>query len=161
MNIIDSSEGTYEKNIEAAMTITDTYLKKLKASNVYDNSAIIIMADHGYHYDNSEHWGRHNPLFMVKGVREKHPLTISDVPLSYDDLQEIYASLLDGKDSEHITHWKAGDKRRRYFMHFVKSSTFTECVVEGFAGSTEALVPTGITYSSKNQSDQDKISDEE
>ena len=161
VNVIDSSEGTYEKNIEAAMTITDTYLKKLKAAGVYDNSAIIIMSDHGYHYDNPDRWGRHNPVFMVKGVQEKHPFAVSDVPLSYDDLQEIYASLLDGKNSEHMTHWKAGDKRERYFMHFVKNSDFTECVVRGFAGSTEALIPTGVTYGSKNHSDKEEISDEE
>ena len=161
VNVIDSSEGTYEKNIEAAVTITDTYLKKLKAAGVYDNSAIIIMSDHGYHYDNPDRWGRHNPVFMVKGIQEDHSFAVSDVPLSYDDLQEIYASLLDGKDSEHITHWKAGDERERYFMHFVKNSDFTECVVRGYAGSTDALIPTGVTYGSKNHSDKDEIADDE
>ena len=48
-----------------------------------------------------------------------------------------------------------------FFMHFVKNSDFTECVVRGFAGSTEALIPTGVTYGSKNHSDKEEISDEE
>lgn len=156
MNIIDASEGTYEKNMEAAMTITETYLQKMKDADVYDNSAIIIMADHGFHIDNPDQWGRHNPILLIKGRNEKHPFTINGAPLSYDDLQEIYSNLLEGKDSNHITNWKEGDFRERYYMHFTNSGNLTECVVRGFAGSTEALVPTGKVYNAQYWSEQGK-----
>lgn len=46
MNRIE--DGTYAQNVEACMTMTDAYLKKLKENGVYDNSVIIVMADHGY-----------------------------------------------------------------------------------------------------------------
>ena len=94
--------GTYEQKVIASLKIIDTYLKYLKENNVYDNSTIIIMADHGYEYPNEELVFRHNPIFYVKGYNEQHELKNSDGKVWYGDLMEIYENLLEDKTAEHI-----------------------------------------------------------
>ena len=48
MNIIDEHEGTFEMSVEAVMLEAADYVEKLRESGVYDNTVLIIMADHGY-----------------------------------------------------------------------------------------------------------------
>ena len=48
VNRISEEEGTYEQKLRATLKIINSFIKRLKENNVYDNSAIIIMADHGY-----------------------------------------------------------------------------------------------------------------
>lgn len=88
------SVTSIEEEAYGIMYVVDHLLTLLKENGIYDNSAIVIMADHGYFDERS------NPLFMVKGVGESHPLEISDKPLSYDYLQDILINLCEGKDSK-------------------------------------------------------------
>ena len=71
VNIIGSDKGTYDQNVQAAMTVLKQYLDDLKAAGVYDNTAIVVMADHGYWtYWDDKLLGRSNPLLAVKGVEK-------------------------------------------------------------------------------------------
>lgn len=85
MNEIEN--GTYEQSIEASMTIVATYLQKLKDSGVYDNTAIMILSDHGYNIeDDDSSEKRQHPILFVKGVGEHYDeLQISSAPISQSD----------------------------------------------------------------------------
>lgn len=144
---IPEEEGTYEDNLKACLTMTREYLNKLKEGGVYDNSVIIVMADHGYNWLTA--YGRQNPIFFVKGINEKHDLTTSDAPISYEDLQEAYQRLLDGAGSGQIFDWESGDQReRRYlFYEYLKENYMVEYMQPGKAHDTEAMYETGNVYS--------------
>ena len=60
MNISD--ESSYEDGVKACLTMTNKYLEKLKIAGVYDNSCIIIMADHGHVAGFND-----NPILFVIG----------------------------------------------------------------------------------------------
>lgn len=100
MNEIEN--GTYEQSIEASMTIVATYLQKLKDSGVYDNTAIMILSDHGYNIeDDDSSEKRQHPILFVKGVGEHYDeLQISSAPISQSDYLEAYTRLLDGKQGD-------------------------------------------------------------
>ncbi len=59
------------------MTVTMSYLNKLREAGVYDNSVIIILSDHGYNIEgeavkssseNENETGRQHPIFICKGI---------------------------------------------------------------------------------------------
>lgn len=79
--------GDYRSSLEASLTLTKAYLQKLKEAGVYDNSVIIVMADHG---TNGEYYlepmGRQNPILFVKGIGEQHAFEVSQAPF----LMRIY-----------------------------------------------------------------------
>lgn len=97
------SNGTYIQKTTATAKLIKEFIERLKANGVYDNSAIIIMADHGYQPLNGAPdnyiLSRFNPILLIKGVNEKHDFAVSDKPVSYFDLPNAYTELLDGKQS--------------------------------------------------------------
>lgn len=99
-NLNKIKNGTYEQLIKGSIKVIDAYLNRLKEENVYDNAIIIILADHGYNFDNTE--GRQNPILFIKGINEHHNLAISNKTVLYSDLIDIYKDLLDGKKSNDL-----------------------------------------------------------
>ena len=151
MTMIDTDEGSYTKNIQACMTITELYLNDLKEAGVYDNSAIVIMADHGYNdgrYGDDGRKGRQNSLLMIKGRQEKHPMRTDEAPVSFEDLMEAWQRLIDGADSSEVFDWKEGDERsRRYIFYTYEEDDYMEEYMQnGMAWDLDTLVPTGNVY---------------
>ncbi len=150
VDVIDNA--SYETNLEASMTITMEYLKKLKESGAYDNSVIIIMSDHGYG-DGDVPEGRQNPIFFVKGFEEtKDKMLISDAPVAHEDLQGAFAKLIDDEKSTDIFDWKEGDERNRRYLFYVFHSKenykhITEYNITGHAADDSSLIPTGREFS--------------
>ncbi len=144
VNVIEN--GTYEDNIQASMTITEAYLNKLKESGVYDNSVIIVMADHGYAHMSAV--GRQDPILFIKGIDEAHDsMLVSDAPISYDDLQEAYIGLLNGKMGTDVFFYKEGDERQRRFLYYdSESKNITEYISNGYSSDDAALVPSGVVF---------------
>ena len=141
--------GSYEDNVKASLTITREYLNKLKRAGVYDNSAIIVMADHGYSGIIGDYHGQQNPILFVKGMKEQHEFSISDTPVSYVDLQEAYVRLMDGAGSDQIFDSKNGDQRERRFLFYEggEEDHMVEYLQPGRADDTEAMYETGNVYS--------------
>lgn len=140
VNIIDTSEGTYYQNVECAMTIVTTYINQLKDNGIYDNTVLIVMADHGSDYNDEGEISKINPIFFVKGIDEHHEVTINEAPVSYDDLMDSYMRLLDGKQSGVIFDYKEGDSRdRKFYLTDLKLSFFNELTQKGYASDLNSL----------------------
>ena len=147
MNVLE--ETSYTQCVKASVTVADAYLDKLREAGVYDNSVIIVMADHGYSEEQVLYnaFGRQNPILFVKGVRESHDLEISQAPISFDDLQEAYKRLLDGKPSAEVFDARENEERiRRYiYYYYGDEEHMYEYMLEGHAFD-DVMTPTGESY---------------
>ena len=157
VNVIPEEEGSYDLNMQCAFTLIQMYLNKLKESGVYDNTAIVITADHGYHwrgaYNGDVAIRRTNPAFWVKGINESHEEMYRDsAPVSFDDVQQVYLRLMDGKNSSSVFDWKEGDERIRKFIWYqtTKDNHMVEYEQHGWADNIETLIPTGNVYDIAN-----------
>ena len=75
------------------------------------------MSDHGYNGSLGQNgeatWMRQCALLLIKGRNEHHDtMQISQAPISFEDLQEAYTRLLDGKQSTAAFDWTAGGVMR-------------------------------------------------
>ena len=128
----------------------------LKNAGVYDNTAIIIMADHGFNYENDVTYGyaskRQNPLVMAKGFGERNEaLQVSDKPVSFDDLQTAYQRLMDGFSGRELFDFVPDGRDTRRFLYYVylDEKHLTEYEWKGKAYDITAGEPTGVTYDLK------------
>ncbi len=76
----------YVAETEHCLNIFKEYIKQMKELGCYDNSIIIICADHGKR-EVSEAFAA-TPMFLMKGNNEKHDkMVVTDKPLYYQDIQ--------------------------------------------------------------------------
>ena len=138
-------DGTYEDKIESSITVIEKYLDRIKKSGQYDNSIIIILADHGN--NGYEAIGRQNPILYIKGINELHDeMQISDKKVSYVDLNDcIYDNLMDGKTGEDVLP-EIDDNRVRRFIWYRDYDDMYEQTLDGHAWETEKLIDTGERY---------------
>lgn len=146
VNII--KDGTYEENIEATMTITKAYLDKLREADVFHNSIIIVMADHGYSLTGPDAFGRQNPILLVKGLEEHHEMQVSETQVSFEDLQEAYVRLLNNSSGEAVFDClnESPEKRRFIYYVFEKEDYMFEYIQTGHAFDDSTMKPTGNVY---------------
>lgn len=147
---LSDSETSYEVECIGVLHLVEKYLNALKAEDIYDNSVLMIMADHGY-YD-----ARQNPLLLIKGYDEHHPFASSDASVSYYDLQSAYIKLLNGDNmGNNVFNSLVDDSRgRRYAFvpwnthlnHDTYSESFSEVTFYGNARDVDNYVDEGIRY---------------
>ena len=148
LNIIEN--GTYKQKIEAMITMLNAYIERLKENDLYNNTVIVIMADHGNTalISAEDMLVRANPMFMIKGINEHHDFAESQKPVSYGDLMEIYDSLLKEQTAEEaLSH--IPDSRQRIYMwyrNFQLESHIVEYSVTGKAWEWEKFEKTGNVY---------------
>ncbi len=143
---IKDGAGTYDQKLEGCIKIVEKYLNKLKESNVYNNSNIIIMADHGYSFIGAE--GRQNPILYIKGKNEEHKkMNVSDKAISYTDLNSAYIDLLNGKKSNELFK-DITDKRDRRYLFYIynQEDHMIEYTQTGKAWDLNTLVKTGKEF---------------
>lgn len=149
-NMKPLSDGTYQDGVDVSMMLAGKYLQKLREANVYDNSVIIIMADHGFNENGSSSlWNRQNPLLLIKGKNEKHDLVINDAPISFDDLQNGYARLMDEVPGNEIFDVQEEDYRERRYLYYEdwrNDNEMEEYISNGKASDSSALKKTGMKY---------------
>ena len=142
-----SSETDYKTMINATIKLIDSYINRLKENNSYDNSVIIIMADHGFDVTDSSENGRQNPILFIKGFNEKHDLINNDVPVSYEDLQEVYKLLINGSKSTDLFKNIDNNRTRNYIKYYYNAENhMKECVQTGDARDKNSVKETGKTF---------------
>lgn len=114
----EQSESPFVKQVVRGDFVAIKYfLNQLKEKGIYDNSTIIISADHGNVFDHTDL----HCIFFLKQKGETHTeIQYNDAPISVDDFR---ASLLQfiGDDNYKdfgttYFDWKSGDSRDRYSM---------------------------------------------
>ena len=136
--------GSYDDKILSTITFIEKYLNRLKEKDVFDNSKIIILSDHGY--NDYEYVGRQNPVLLIKGKNEKHDLYISDKKVSYTDLSDsIYNDLINNKKSTELLANIDSNRIRRY-LFYKEYDKMEEQLLDGNAWETDKLKPTGKKY---------------
>ena len=103
-------EAGYEETALGCLNILHTYINDLKKVGAYDNSTIIITADHGWEYGQQ-------PVFFVKEAgRENDKMEESDAPISHCELLPTiaeYAGMDPSPLGKTIYDFKPGEKRTR------------------------------------------------
>ena len=144
-NVETIENGTYDDKLLATITIIDKYLTRIKESDQYNNSVIIILSDHGF--NDYESVGRQNPALYIKGINEYHDkMLISDKKVSYVDLNDsIYQDLLNGKKSFELLS-DIDDTRIRRYLYYKDYDKMIEQTLDGHAWETDKLKSTGVRY---------------
>lgn len=150
-NLNSVKNATYEQKVGASLTMIKTYLERLKDNDAYDNSAIVVMADHGRAFVSGQpeqQISRCNPILFIKGINEKHDeMPKSDRPVSYVDLQDAFCDLIDGKQSaELFAGLKQGRTRTVIYQTTKTVHHKVEYVTTGKAWELDRFAPTGNVY---------------
>ena len=157
LNVIEN--GTLKTNVEACFTIVKQYIGRLKESGVYDNSVIIIMADHGFDKEftgvgSGEILKRMHATLLIKGINEKHPMKVSSKPIAFSDLQDAFVNLLDGQSGEEVFgHIDDREERERRFLiyEYNHENYMEEYMTDGKTIEIERYQPTGNIYQLKDK----------
>ena len=146
MNVVYNTD--YESSVAASMTLLGAYLDKLREADVYDNTVILVMSDHGFCEEVKVGDGRQHPILFIKGIGEKHGLQVSQAPISQVDYVDAYEKLLTGVPSSEAFPWKEGDSReRRYLYYHIRSMKhMVEYLQRDHASRSDLLQPTGMIY---------------
>lgn len=145
-------ETSLNEEIRGVMVLIEDYLEELRKEEIYEKSAIIIMADHGAL---DEH---QCPVLLVKGMGENHEFTTSEAPVSYFDLQKAYIGLLEGKSGTEVFDVQEREKRTRTFYRYsyngqletsVYAPDIREYVTDGNSFAFDNLVETGKIFGGK------------
>lgn len=114
-NFISDKNKAYDRYDEAAgcFTMLQMYMDQLKKKGIYDDTTIIVMADHGYTNLCQ------NPLFMIKNVNENHEFKVSEAAMSWEYLSDIFISLASQKtvDDIYISNLNTKNPQRRYLLY--------------------------------------------
>ena len=142
--------GTLTQSVEACLTLSDLYLRKLKEGDVYDNSVIIIIADHGNgEYYEEDNMNQH-PVLLVKGINERHGFRVDNRPVSFEGLQSAYARLLDGGDGQTVFDGQPQPENRRFLWYDIKDDThMVEYEQTGQAGDMNTTKLTGREFNAR------------
>lgn len=132
--------GTEEDQAIGSLKIVYTFIQKMKSNGIYDDSNIIVMADHG------SRGLEQNPLFMIKQSDEHHEFAQSDVPMSYKDLSSIFTDLIKNNHSD--IEQKYANYGERYFYKENGNDKIDEYVTFSKADNEKEFELTGNTYSS-------------
>ena len=135
-------------NAKGALHIVDTYLQQLKQLDVYDNSTIIIMADHGEVSDAYQNeYASHGILFVKE--RNKHAdYSVSSAPVSYMDLHATLFDEIGVESGEGFFEIPVGE-RTRYFYNLTTEGVheaFVEYTIDGHMNDTGALEESGNVF---------------
>lgn len=143
--------GTYMQKVHGNLKYVKNFLDRLKNNNVYDNSVIVIMADHGYDKTGKgDLFYRMNPLLAIKGMNESHEVMFSDKAISYEDVNSALVELVDGKNSvELFTNIPNARKRIVLWYHFTKENHMVEYMTNGKASDITKFRKTGRVFDRK------------
>lgn len=146
INFNSIENGTYDMKVEASILTIKQYLKNLKESNVYDDSVIMVMSDHGYDYDKGNM--RQNPILFIKGYGEKNnKMLVFDKPISHDDLISCYKDLLDDKNNKNLFENISNPRERRFIKYdYLSEDHMVEYIQTGKAWDEKTLIPTGKEF---------------
>lgn len=149
---VQNGDATETSQLAGSLNGVLEYINLMKSEGIYDQSIIIVMADHG-----SLNLYQH-PMLMIKPAGSSSDrLIISDTPVSFEDLQATFVSLLGGNSSEigrTVYEIGAAENRERTFYSWPAEADLGEYLlplyenkINGFAGNAQDMHWNGTIYS--------------
>lgn len=149
----DPREAGVITEAKASLKILREYCDQLKALGAYDNTCIVITADHGS-YDRS----MGTPIFLVKGFDSRGPLFTSDVPVSHENLigtvaEELSLDIAKKYGISVFDVTRENTKPRRYFRYDalafdIMATGYVSPIVE-YTVQPEDNLPENFIYTGK------------
>ena len=102
---------------EGVLSIVQSYIQKLKAAGTYDNTAIVITADHGYYWDGT----LRSPVMMVKPINSNGELMVSHAPTCQSDFAATILDLasIDYEEfGDSVFDISENENRERFFYQY-------------------------------------------
>ncbi len=100
------------------LSIVDEYLDHLRDMGTYDNTSVIITADHGYYWDGT----LQSPVMLIKPKGSKGPLRVNNAPVCQVDFAATIMELSGMDDyseyGESILHVNESSDRQRLFYQY-------------------------------------------
>ncbi len=92
---VDSFAGSRTEQCEWSMNVVYSYLEELKKIGLYENTTVIITADHGENFSKEQLEQSTNPILFIKpaGVGDDKDLTVSDIYASQEDILPTIATI--------------------------------------------------------------------
>ena len=122
---VDSENTDKYRQGAGALKIASEYLRKLKELGVYDNSTIVITADHGDYDWSAKLKQPVSPILLVKpaGADSAVPCQVSEVPTGHMDYAATIREAV-GLNVQEPTVFEVGDEPRvRYFYNNEQDQT--------------------------------------
>lgn len=160
----DGREYTPNDETKGCLQSLKFYCDRLKEKGIYEDSVIVVMADHGYQSKDLALGS--NPIFMIKERQASHPFQISDLQVSWEDLIPTMKTLITGEPHEgDLWSYDKDTPRRRRFLDYSWDDSWdaeslpqmTEYVTDG---QPYTLLPTSMVYKypgSEHKTDQELI----
>lgn len=146
--------ATREEAVAGCLTLVERYLEALRTLGVYDNTTVIITADHG-------HWTCLQPIFLIKKAGQTHEkLAITRAPASHNELQ---ATVLACLGADHATlgpsafDFYDGQLRTRDCWSLTTSSQYPEAPKRGTVLTSIWNTYSRFTYTGDGDDLQKKI----
>lgn len=122
---ITDGSGTYYGAAKAVLKIVFEYIDQLKKLGVYDNTTLVIMADHG------QVGGVPTaPLLLIKGKNQSGELQQNNAPICQGDYQATVMTELGLNDGEKYGKSafdvQEGDDRQRHFFFYSWDNTWSD-----------------------------------
>lgn len=103
---------------KGVISILQQYFTEMKQNGTYDDSVIIIMADHGYYWDGV----LTNPVFLAKPKGAKGKLVINNAPTCQGDFAATVLDLAgvetNGEYGKSAFEVSEGEERERFFYQY-------------------------------------------
>ena len=137
----------YENEVDSNLTLVKKYLNMLKENKVYDNTTIVLMADHGFSTEENGNQ-RRNPIFFIKGMKETNKsMKTSNKPVSFVDLKDMFNDLVNGKSTKDLFKNVTEGRTRRYLHYtFDTKNEMIEYETTGKAWENDKFYKTGKVY---------------
>ncbi len=147
ITVSEDKDATYISQGKACLNIISEYLEQLKRMNIYDQTMVIVTADHG------SSWGTF-PIFMIKGFGEHGIFQISESPISHSDLIPIVSNSINpGQAHTDDIDYKIGrnNTKRNYYWYQWDNSwdkDYLPDIIEYEVNDQKELYQTGNRYTS-------------
>lgn len=136
-----------------ALRMVQWYLDELKRNNKYDDSLIVITADHGYYWDGV----LTSPVCLIKPPLATGELDISSVPVCQADLPATLVKLSGLETTQNfgktMFEYQENEERDRYFYQYYLSETdsswkwrLIEYIVDSTDNREENFHLSGVEY---------------
>jgi len=113
-------ESTTREEVRLGLAyLLEDYFEQMKKIGIYDNSTIIVTADHGAQYILTDEF-KNQPTFLLKVKNEaSDTMLVNSAPISHDDIipTVLQAAGIDYEEfGTSVLDWNEGDSRERMYI---------------------------------------------